>query len=299
MNKKRILVTGSNGFIGRHLIQYTRKHYPSAEVAAIARQLVHKEQRVNFYLGDCADPTFIRDVLLEWQPQCVFHLAGNLFSKNFQALQKDNVAAFYTIADTLLQLNLNPKVVVVGTAAEYGHVALNQLPVREDLPAAPISFYGLTKLWQTELATYFSKKGLDVRVARLFNVIGSGISDNLIAGSLFQQLKKNNNIVKIGSTHTVRDFMDIQDVCSALDAILNKGCAGEIYNICSSRKTSIKELLDCFELEIPNFKIIQDPNAVKKVDASIVYGDNQKLKALGWEPQVNLETSVHLLLADL
>jgi len=307
-----ILITGAAGFIGRHLVSYLQEKYPEANLIGITRDkgpgghagpplhgvsLTQGERRnqiesVYLIYGELSDFSFCEDILNQYQPDLIFHLAGSAFSPDFNSLLKDNVSSFHAIASGVLKLKLNSRVVIIGSAMEYGLVSQDELPVKENYLGVPRSDYGYAKACQTDLAIYFASKGLNVSVARIFSVIGSGASEKLLLGVLFSQLKAGSEKLILKGTDIGRDFLDIADICSGLDVIAKKGLKGEIYNLCSGDLVFIDELAKLLLTHFPEVDLEIQPPIESAEKVAVIVGDNQKLKNLGWQSSVSLKQSI-------
>lgn len=301
MSELKIVITGCTGFVGKHLTAYLRDKYPAAELIGVARKRVSECNGLNLLYGDLTDLSFCQEILEQHKPSMIFHLAGNPFSENFSSCLQDNLVAFHSMATAALNLKLETSFVIVGSAAEYGYVSDKNLPVSESLHLVPVSDYGYAKSCQTALATYFFHKGLNIKVARIFNILGPGISEKLVIGTLLSQLKAGEkNLVLKGPTDSQRDFLDILDVCSGLDVIMQKGAAGEIYNLCAGFPISIRDLANLLEAQVPGVNVSGNdcPDQKQKQDVSVIYGDNKKLRELCWSPLISLEESINLMVSS-
>jgi GDP-4-dehydro-6-deoxy-D-mannose reductase len=229
----RVLITGARGFSGKHLSQHLSLD-PQLE-------LFGTDQAD----GDLSDPAFTTELLNKIQPQQIYHLAGS-FTNDYSTDYRNNVAATKNILDTLSTLKIPCRVLLIGSSAEYGDVLPSDNPIREDHPLKPLSFYGLTKVFQTHLMQFYHH--LDLVMGRTFNLCGEGMSPNLFVGRVYHQIYsyKKGEISKIslGSLKPERDYIDIEDAVRYYQTIMNKGKRGEIYNVGSGRPTKIATLLE-------------------------------------------------------
>ena len=302
-----IVITGCSGFIGKHLISYLKEKYPTVNLIGIVRNKGRHAGPplqppsgldINLIYGELSDVSFCENFLNQYQPKLIFHLAGTSWASDFNLLLQDNFSAFHALASGVLKLNLDSRVVVIGSAMEYGCADKKVLPVKETYIGTPASDYGYAKSCQTSLAIYFASKGLDVRVARIFSAAGHGVSEKLLLGVLFSQLKNGNKKLVIKGTDVARDFLDISDICSGLDVIAQKGERGEIYNLCSGNLVFIEELAKLLLEHKPEVELEIHPPMEGADKVSVIFGDNQKLKNLGWKPSVSLKQSIKKM-ADL
>ena len=120
---------------------------------------------------------------------------------------------------------------LIGSSSEYGDVLSNVEPVSENSLLHPISIYGLSKSFQTYLMDfYFRTYGLNLIMARTFNLIGKKISNKLFVGNVFTQIEdyKIGKIskIKVGSLQANRDYLEVEDAVRDYEIIMTKGCAG-------------------------------------------------------------------------
>lgn len=236
---KKILITGATGASGQALFQYLsdwyEKHFPNTTQFFLAGfgnmialacpvQYVDLSQRENVF-------SLLKDI----SPDEIYHLAGS-FTQDFEVDFKNNVQSTEYILDFLVKYLPHTKLLVVGSASEYGFVLPDQNPIHEDFLPKPESVYGLTKLYQTQLAQFYHKRyGAKVVIARLFNLYGKGISNKLLAGKLFEQIDdfKNQKITQFtfGGLDDSRDYISLEQMAQYYHLLMQKGNAGEIYNV--------------------------------------------------------------------
>lgn len=284
MNK--ILVFGINGFSGKNFLKYFKDVTDCNSYAIFGCDIKEDEeisQQLNVHIGDITNDLFVKDLIAAIKPDYIINLAGTFISSSFDILFKHNVSGSKNILDAVLYCN-HPikKILLIGSAAEYGFPERN--PVNETNKALPVSTYGLTKYFQTEVASYYYRvHHLPVIIARTFNIIGKGLSEVLSIGNFLRQIEKaeDGSTIEVGNLNTYRDFLDIEQVIAHYWTLLNHGKPGEIYNVCSGTPTKMEEILK---------KLIQDSgkkikylireDLLKRMDLSIIYGSPEKLKSL-------------------
>jgi len=187
------------------------------------------------------------------------------------------------------------RLVHVGSAAEYGG-SLGRRPVTERVRPRPLTPYGRQKLAQTKLALARARRGADVVVARLFNLVGPGEGLDTVTGSWIARLTSP-GIELVGSVEiarTVRDFIDVRDAARALLLLGAHAQAKGTYNVCSGRATRIDRLVRTVA------RILSVDVRVRSVTPrreggngpSFAVGSSRKLRGLGWAPRVPLERSI-------
>ncbi|HEX3032899.1 MAG TPA: GDP-mannose 4,6-dehydratase [Bacillota bacterium] len=297
MNNKRILITGINGFIGRNLAKYLGDSFPQAAVFGVARTCQSQEGR--YLQADLLDKEALDRVIREIQPDVVFHLAGVIFSRDWTEFYQGNVETTINVLEAVKKSQYPTRIIIPGSAAEYGKVDTAYLPLLEEQEPNPISPYGVSKLWQTTTARYYASQGLDVVMGRIFNVIGPGVPQGLSIGAFLNQLKKIKSgelppRIEVGNLKPKRDFLDILDVCQAMVALASSGKGGEIYNICSGASVSMEVILEMMITALGvNPEVVGMPERIRPADIDDIYGDNSKLVTqTGWSRRIQLEESI-------
>lgn len=278
-----ILITGAMGFSGKGL--YKILSQDSTYTLFISD--IYPNTAVNYTYCDLIDLTSVRSLFEKVKPDTIFHFAGS-FSNEYTKDYATNVLATKNLLDVVKSLNKNCRVLLVGSAAEYGDVEEAHNPVQEIHPLNPISVYGLTKVFQTYLMKYYSNTySMDILMARPFNIYGKNISEKLFVGKVYQQIKllKENKIEKIliGNLESERDYITLEDALNHYIRIMKYGDSGQIYNVGNGFPVKTKVVLD---------KILEEENIDKglvesriseqdqKPDINSIYADINKLKGL-------------------
>jgi len=293
---KSVLITGVNGFLGKALWEYFKAKHSSFEIFGIDRRKLLSSRRI--FSCDLNDKKEILKIVSRMRPDYIFHLSGGRVNVE-KDLLRNNVLATGSLLEVVAGIpHYCPRVIIPGSAAEYGKTILTVGPVRETVSARPISFYGFAKNMQTSLGLMHARAGLDVVVARIFNVCGYGMPSTLSLGRFSKEIaliekSKRRPVIRTGNLGMKRDFLDIKDVCSAFLKVAQKGKSGEIYNICSGNPYLMRDLLaDLIGFsKIGNIAIKENDKRVRGVDTSV--GSNTKIKkATGWKPKVNIGQSL-------
>jgi GDP-4-dehydro-6-deoxy-D-mannose reductase len=165
----------------------------------------------------------------------------------------------------------------------------------------PINPYAVARVSQELISKiYIDGYGLDIVMTRSFNHIGPQQKDIFVVSSSVKQMvrmKKKNihkGVLRAGNLKIVRDFLDVRDVVRAYYLLLQKGKKGEIYNVCSGKGVSLKELVnyiaDYLKIKV-EFRV--DQSLIRPNDNPIIIGNNNKIKnALGWHPLIPLKKSI-------
>ncbi|MEW6040834.1 MAG: NAD-dependent epimerase/dehydratase family protein [Elusimicrobiota bacterium] len=303
---KKILITGSQGFTAKHLIDYLKKAKERFHISGI--DILENAHNIgyDYYRCNLLNETKTRQLLSRIKPDYIFHLAGtteNQYKKAFE----HNVETTYHLFNVLSILKLDTSVLSIGSAAEYGIVKNNELPVKETNPLRPINYYGISKVAQTFLCRkYYLSEGMKVMVARTFNLIGPGQPGNLFMGSLINQLvqiKKGKSPpeIYVGNLYTERDFIDVRDAVEAYWKIIDSGACGEIFNVGSGKSYSINYVLRTLVglSGLKNVKIIRDKSRARGVDIKTQTADISKIKkTTGWQPRISITESLKNIIGN-
>lgn len=295
---QKLLIVGASGYLARNLAQRLKELRPRCPLSGVGRNPCAEFEA--FSLCDLNDRHDIAKMLAEQQPDIIFHMAAKVHDGNWDDYYSGNVHLTTNLLEAVADVRPSARVVIPGSAAEYGQVPAERLPIVESEPFRPISPYGVSKAWQFQAALYFSQvRGLDIVVGRIFNLIGPGMAPYLSIGSFERQLREiraklRRPVVLAGNVAARRDFIDVADACKGLLAVAESGNRGESYNICTGQSRSIGEVLDAM-IAASSVAITRQPDldCMGKPDISESRGSFAKLEAVsGWRPQVPFEESV-------
>lgn len=241
-----ILVTGSSGFVGRHLLAHLKNHSDSHCIGL--SRTSSKNSDNDTVICDLNDEAQVAKTIKKLQPSLVFHAAGS-FSNDFETDFQNNVRCTKNILDSVKENSPETRILLMGSAAEYGEINNHENPVAEDHPLNPISIYGWSKAAQTQLARLYVKTyGIDIVIARTFNLIGKGMSDKLFVGRVEKQidavLSGQAKKITVGNLDAERDYIDIENACALYYEIARKGDSGEIYNVGSGSAICMRDILN-------------------------------------------------------
>jgi GDP-4-dehydro-6-deoxy-D-mannose reductase len=195
-----------------------------------------------------------------------------------------------------------PHVVVASSSSVYG--GNPALPKREDLTPMPASPYAASKLAAESLAAQARLgHGQQVITVRPFNHIGPGQSPSFAVAALAQRIvdaeRRGAPAIPVGNLSARRDFTDVRDVVRAYRLLIEVDQPDAIYNVCSGRDVSIREIADgLLGLAGTSLELETDPTLVRPVEVPVLRGDPTRLvEATGWKPEVPLEQTLADVLA--
>lgn len=294
------IVTGANGFVGRHLTHALR----ARGVSAIAWQRQpHGGDSITARVRvvDVLDRDGVRRAIGEDQPARIFHLAGaphvgDSWKNSLPTLQV-NVLGTHHLLEAVRLEHAECRVLVVTSGMIYkpGPDALD-----EDAPLVPSSPYGLSKLAQDQLARLtVDEDGLNVVVARPFNHIGPGQDPSFAIASFCRQIALIEHgamapDLRVGNLDARRDLTDVRDVVAAYLRIMDDAATGTAWNVCSGTANRIGDLLDTL-LGLATLPITTstDPDRMRPSDTPLLLGSHARLSAtLGWTPKIPIEVTL-------
>ena len=297
----RALVTGGNGFVGRHLVALLRQR--GYEVVAAGRASESGPVDVELELNDAQS---VRAMLDTVRPQTIYHLAAVAFvpeaTSDPLAAYETNVMGTARLFDAVRELwkdGAPPRCLFAGSAEVYGNREPRDYPLRETLAPHPATPYAASKVAGEGIAlASWHTFGIPAVVTRAFNHIGPGQDGRFAVSSFATQLAEIANgaapVLSVGNLGAQRDFLDVRDVVSAYAALAQSGESGEIYNVCSGRPTSMTEILRLLIgiAHVP-VEVREESNRLRPSDNPVSYGDNTKLRAAtDWEPRYTLAQSL-------
>jgi GDP-4-dehydro-6-deoxy-D-mannose reductase len=305
-----VLVTGADGFVGRWVVRALLA--AGQEVLGAVQPgpprhdgLTDAERDavrwVPLELGD------LQSVRLAAGLRCdaVVHLAA--VASGGDALRDPGMAWAVNAAGTARLLGelgrrrsageCDPVVLCCSTAEVYGRGASR--PLVETDPTNPVSPYAASKLG-AELAARETRTrtGLRVILTRAFPHTGPGQDERFVIPAFARRLRgaqrAGAKVVKVGNLEPVRDLLDVRDVVAAYLALLERGTAGEVYNVCSGEGHRLEalfhrlaDLLGVAAIHEP------DPALVRPADIPYLVGDAAKLRSsTGWAPSIPLERTL-------
>ena len=281
----RILVTGANGCLGTALTSLLQDRH--IDYVALGRRPLGKHKHE--LCVDITDPVAFNKTIVAVAPSKIFHLAGS-FENEWPRDWAMNFESTRTLLDSALTLRERPRILLIGSAAEYGPVPSELNPIRETQPVAPRSVYALTKSMQSLLFSFYSNTfGLDIVLARVFNLLGTGLSTKLFVGRLESQIAEYKAgirpFVEVGNTSAIRDYIRVEDAALALIHLMDEAQAGGIYNVGTGTGTRIQDLLMSIigEQNIAADKVFSTGRTKSDGnDPSVAIADVTKLKQLGF-----------------
>jgi GDP-4-dehydro-6-deoxy-D-mannose reductase len=307
----KVLVTGADGFVGRHLVRHLLQS--GDEVAAACRpggpavdwaQGAAADARPVVFPLEVTEDASIRDALA-WAPDAVVHQAA---VASVREARQDPGAAWEINAAGTARLTAaaanareagraDPLVLVISTGEVYG-AGEPRARVETD-PLCPVSPYAASKVGaEVGALEVWRRTGLRVVVARPFPHTGAGQSPHYVLPAFVERLRaarvSRASSVPTGNLSPVRDLLDVRDVVRAYRRLLEHGQPGEAYNVARGEGVSLAEVFARLAGLIGTTAVpVPDPALVRASDIPHLVGDSTKLRrATGWAPALSFDQTL-------
>lgn len=313
----RILITGITGFVGKYLSSFLLEQ-GTGEIFGIDirkpenfpdQEPAEKQKQIHFYQCDLLNETEIQKLISEIKPDYIFHLAAQtnvaLSHKEPKKTLEINLIGSLNILESLRKEKLeHTRVLVVCSSDEYGKVYPNELPIKETNPLRPLTPYAVSKICQEMIAYqyYLSYRVSTIRI-RAFNHTGPGQTPEFVCPAFAKQIAEAEAglippVIRVGNVTPIRDFSDVRDIVRAYWLVMEKGESGEVYNVCSGKGRTIKEILEILlKMAKIDIKVETDLERTRPVEVPVIIGSYEKIyKQTGWQPTIPIEQTLEDLL---
>lgn len=292
----KILVTGGAGFIGSHLLPLllAQGHRVTVvdNLSTGCREYVPSEARLAVI---DVRSSALAELMQRESFEAVVHLAAQ--TQVSVSMEKPCLDADENVMGTVNLLEASRKsgvkrIVLASSAAVYGEISVTELPLKEDMEARPLSFYGLTKLTgENYLSMYQRNFGLDFVGLRFSNVYGERQGNGGEGGviSIFAKAAAQGRGLKIyGNGDQTRDFIYAGDIAAGISAALITDNVNTIYNLGTSTETSINEVAARLSRLSGTPLLLQHlPSREGDIRRSCL-SNTRARQGLGWKPMVTV-----------
>ena len=285
----RALITGGGGFVGHHLSALLERSGDEVEICDLET--------------DITDLDSISARIEDVQPDAIYHLAalahvGDSWLDPSKVLTVNVVGTGNVLAAARRHVP-DATVLTISSAEVYGIVTPDELPLSETSQVRPASPYAASKAAAEQVALQAARGfGQRVIVVRPFNHVGPGQAPAFAVPALAKRIvdaqAAGATTLTVGTLTTRRDFTDVRDVVVAYRLLVEKGAAGEVYNVASGVDVSIAEIAESLlTLAGADLEFVEDPALIRPVDVPVLRGDAGRLReATGWSPSIPLETTL-------
>lgn len=308
----RILITGAAGFVASHLgeicaerddLELIGLQRPTSVTRSLPRGFVASVE------ADLLDRDGLDAAIAAAKPDRIIHLAGQ--SSVHESYRNPGGTLLANVLGTQHLLFAAEKaqvrrVLVVGSADEYGGVNPEDGPLREDRPLAPLSPYAVSRVAQGALCSEFARRNtVEIVRTRTFPHTGKRRGAVFAESSFARQiaeieLERVEPTILVGNLDAIRDFSDVSEVIRAYLLLMERGENGAVYNVCSGRGVAMREILNTLvALSKVAVEVRVDPERLRPSDLPVLIGDPSRLRAAtGFSPSGKLDAALGDLLAD-
>lgn len=274
------------------------------------RNLEQALGRLTLRFADLGDYDRVLELLDALRPDAIYHLAAQASVErawaNPAGTLVNNVTAQLHLLQAVIALGLRPRILVIGSADEYGAVTPQDMPIDEDTPLRPLNPYAVSKVAQDYLGLqYHLSHQLYVVRVRPFNHIGPRQGPGFAVPDFCRQIAaieagQQEPVLRVGNLEARRDFSDVRDIVRGYALALSHGRPGQVYNIGAGRSHSIHEMLDrLLALSRVPIRVESDPALARPADIPEVVCDSRRFRQdTGWETHYDLEQTLRDVLDD-
>jgi GDP-4-dehydro-6-deoxy-D-mannose reductase len=314
MGKKKVLITGVNGFVGSHLAEHILDNN-LGEVYGIVKSedsdlgnIEHIKDRIKISFCDITDFEPLKKAVEEICPDYVFHLAAKSFvpeswEKPVETIDT-NITGTLNLFEAVRGNGCDPIILFSGSSEEYGLVKEDELPINEGNELRPLSPYGVRKASADLLALqYFWSYGVRIIRARAFNHTGPRRDEVFVCSDWCKQIAeieagKREAVIKVGNLKAERDFSDVRDIVRAYWLAAEKCIPGEVYNIGSGKAIEMNGILQkLISMSGREMEVKLDESKMRAIDVPRIVANSSKFrKQTGWKPEINFDDTLKDLL---
>lgn len=305
---KKALIIGAGGFVGSYLIDCLSKEFGMEVYATKLKGMEFVHPLAKVYDLDILVKEDIVELLYDIRPDYIFHLAAqssvSVAWKNPMLTIDVNIKGSVNVMEAVRELYYKPRVLMIGSGEEYGHIKEGDTPITEETILRPGNIYAATKACQNMIGSIYAKAyDMELMLVRAFNHMGPGQAPLFVVSDFCKQVAEieagiKEPVIHVGNLSAKRDFTDVRDVVRAYALLVQKGTSGETYNVGSGNALAIQEILDkIVGMSSATITVEVDPNKIRPVDVPIIEADISKIHEIsGWEPSIPIEKTIQEML---
>ena len=261
---KCLLITGADGFTGRHLCRAAEK----------------MGYKVVPFCSDLTDENAVASEVASICPTHVIHLAAisAVTHEDQEAIYKVNLFGSLNLLKAISSLPKKPERVLLASSANvYGNT--NTELISEVVCPQPVNHYAMSKL-AMEFMAIANASDLPIVITRPFNYTGIGHDNRFVIPKIVEHFKRGAAEIELGNLDVYREYNDVRMVCDAYLKLLEYGVKHEIYNICTGRAYSLREVISTVEeVSGKNIEIKVNPAFIRVNEVHKLAGNPEKLNA--------------------
>lgn len=301
---KKALIIGAAGFVGNYLIDHIQKNCIWSIVVTKMQHEIINRKNIQIHDLNILEPETLLAFLKEIRPDYIFHLAAQssvaLSWKNPGLTVDVNIKGMLHVLDAVRELDYKPRLLLIGSGEEYGHVRAEEVPIKEDTIVRPGNIYAATKACQSMIGSIYAEAyHMDIMSVRAFNHIGPNQAPIFVVSDFCKQVADiekglQEPVIRVGNLSAKRDFTDVRDVVEAYVLLMEHGKPGEVYNVGSGNALEIQYILDeILKQTASEIKVEVDSGKLRPVDIPVIEADISKLIACtGWKPKIGLKQTL-------
>jgi dTDP-glucose 4,6-dehydratase len=301
----KILVTGGAGFIGSNFIIYMLKRYPEYKIINLdlltyAGNLenlneVANNPKYSFVRGDITDAKLVDKIYSDGVDVVVHFAAESHVDRSIlepEVFVKTNVLGTQVLLDASIKYTVQ-KFVHVSTDEVYGTLGNTGL-FSESTPLSPNSPYSASKAGSDLLVrAYHETFGLPINITRCSNNYGPYQFPEKLIPLMISNALRDQRLPVYGDGLNIRDWLYVEDHCSAIDLVLHKGVSGEVYNIGGNNERTNLEIVETVLGELgKSAKLIEYVKDRPGHDRRYAIDASKITSELGWKPKHHFESGI-------
>ncbi|BAI97863.1 MULTISPECIES: GDP-mannose 4,6-dehydratase [Sphingobium] len=277
----KILITGVDGFTGRHLAAVLASQ--GHEVIGISHSPTNTpvEGLAASYVCDLIDAQRLKEIIADLRPNKVAHLAAIAFVSHgdVENIYRTNIVGSRNLLEAVSAIGGVDAILLASSANIYGNRISGA--ISENVAPDPVNDYAVSKL-SMEFVAHLYRERLPMIIARPFNYTGVGQSIDFVIPKIIDHVRRKAKKIELGNLDVARDFSDVRDVViSYSNLLLEPNAIGEIFNICSGDAHSLRDVIDLIkDISGHDFCVTVNQAFVRKNEVKMLWGDRRKIEML-------------------
>lgn len=267
----RVLITGIDGFTGKHL-----ERYLLAKGYDVYGTLLHPDGNDKHLVCDLRNFNKVTLTCKQVKPNYVIHLAAISFvgETNLSLILDVNVIGTENLLRALSEISVH-KVILASSATVYGNQELHILD--ESMCPRPLNHYGISKLAMEHLAaSYFQT--LPIIIIRPFNYTGIEQAEHFLIPKIVSHFKRRDKTIELGNLDVAREFNDVRDVVEIYHRLMTSDLESETFNLCTSNAIRLLDVIDILnQMAGYEIEVSVNPKFVRANEIKMLKGSNHKL----------------------
>jgi len=301
--KKKVLVTGAAGFLGRHLVRELCERGNTVVGTYFGKPPEFSNKNFRFSPLNILKPRDVTALIRRVCPDRIFHLAAQtvprLSWKNIAGTFELNVRGTLNILEAIRRYVPKARLFFASTIQVYGRTFRDKKAAAEEDLLWPESPYAASKvLGEFAVVDYTRRFGLNTVIARFANTLGRGQSGDLVFPDWCRQVAEieagiKSPVLEVGNLKVWRDFLHVRDTVDAILRIMNQGLRGNVYNVASGRA----QLLETYVRFLAGrarrpVRIEPRSKRFRLSDPRRICANAGKLKELGWRAKYSVTAAI-------